>query len=399
MAVDSASDPAIPSEPVDVTIVAHDIGPVGGMERQLTHLITGLQRRGHDVTVIGRVCELPPGSGVRFHRVPGPGRPFLIAYPWFLLAGSIAVARRRRGVVQATGAIVLNQVDAIAVHYCQQVGGATSSRRTRLAGLYIRLVAILNRLGERLCYELSRRAVFVCVSEGVAEEMRHYYPRARERVLAIQNGVDVDAFAPGTRVQEAAALRERLGIAGQDLVAAFVGSEWERKGLEQAIAALAQAPGWTLLVAGSGDRERYERLAASLGVQESIRWLGVARDVPLVLAVADALVFPSTYEAFPLVALEAAAAGLPILATPVNGVRELVQDGRSGMLIERDPGSIAAALRRLGEDSQLRRSIGQAAREASLDYSWDRMVERHHELYQRLAGESDAGRRKGLRRR
>ena len=59
----------------EVTIVAHDIGPVGGMERQLSELLIGLRALGHRVTVIARSCELPEGSGVVFHRVRAPGRP------------------------------------------------------------------------------------------------------------------------------------------------------------------------------------------------------------------------------------------------------------------------------------------------------------------------------------
>ncbi len=381
----TSKNPNSPPVLAEVTIVAHDIGPVGGMERQLVQLITGLRRLGHEVTVIGRVCELPAGSGVSFRRVPGPGRPFLLAYPWFLLAGTIAVARWRRGVVQSTGAIVLNDVDAIAVHYVHQAGIATPSRATRLSRPYIRAVAQLNKVCERLCYGLSRRALFLCVSDGVAEEMRRYFPRAAERVLTIHNGVDLEAFAPGARAGEASELRARLGIAPERCTAAFVGSEWERKGLGPAIRALAAAPAWDLVVAGGGDRARYEALAATLGVEARVHWLGVSRDVPLVLALADALVFPSAYEAFPLVALEAAASGLPILATPVNGVRELIVDGESGFLISQDPASIAARLQQLAVDPGLRASMGQAVREAVLEFSWDRMVQRHHELYERLA--------------
>jgi UDP-glucose:(heptosyl)LPS alpha-1,3-glucosyltransferase len=371
-----------------VTIVAHDIGPVGGMERQLVQLIMGLRGLGHEITVIGRVCDLPPDSGVEFRRVRGPGRPFLIAYPWFLLAGSIAVRRWRRGVVQATGAIVLNRVDVIAVHYCHRAGGATPSRNRAADRVYIRVVALLNMVCERLVYELNRKAVFVCVSDGVAQDVRDHYPRAQERVIVIRNGVDTEAFTPGLRAEEAAGLRARLGVAAERPLAAFVGSEWERKGLEHAIRALGLEPGWDLLVAGAGDRERYERLADSLGVGGSVHWLGVTRDVPLALAAADALVFPTAYEAFPLVALEAAASGLAILATPVNGVRELIEDGVSGFLIERDPAMIAERLRRLREDPALRERLGAAAREAVLAFSWDRMVQGHHELYARI---EDAG--------
>ncbi len=385
MSKDADTHPNAPvAPPCEVTIVAHDIGPVGGMERQLVQLISGLRRLGHPVTVIGRVCELPPGVDVKFHRVPGPGRPFLLAYPWFLLAGSIALRRHRRGVVQATGAIVLNQVDAIAVHYCHQSGIATPARATRLTRLYIGAVTVLNSYSERFCYRIQRTARFVCVSDGVADEIRRHFPAAADRVMTIHNGVDTEAFAPGSRLEEAASLRERTGIPSDRLTAAFVGSEWERKGLEVSIRALALAPQWDLMVAGAGDRERYEHLAKQIGVAGSVHWLGVSRDVPLVLAAADALVFPSAYEAFPLVALEAAAAGLPILATPVNGVRELISDGVSGFLISADPASIAGRLSELAADPGLRGRIGEAARERVLQFSWERMVRLHHELYERL---------------
>lgn len=372
----------------EVTIVAHDIGSVGGMERVLAELIVGLRARGDDVTVIARTCELPSGAGVRFHRVRGPRRPALLAYPWFMLAGSLALRRWRRGVVQATGAIVLGHVDVIAVHYCHQVGPANPSRASALFRLHAALVSRMLALGERICFRANRAATFVGVSDGVAEEVREHYPELRERVISIHNGVDTDAFAPGARVEDARALRARLGIAEHRLLAAFVGSEWERKGLEPLIRALAQAREWHVLVAGDGDRERYVELARSLGVERALHWLGVTSDVQLVYAAADAFVLPSSYETFSLVTFEAAASGLPLLATPVSGVRELIDDGRNGFLIDRDPQTIAARLRQL-IDPSLRRRLGAAARESALAYSWDAMVDAHRRLYAQLAAPAD----------
>lgn len=369
----------------DVTIVAHDIGPVRGMERQLTDLILGLRALGHAVTVIGRTCELPPGSGVVFHRVPGPSRPFLIAYPWFMLAGSLVLRRWRRGVVQATGAIVLNRVDVIAIHYCHQVGVSTPSRPTRLFRSHIKLVGSLKRLGERVCFRRNRSATFVCVSEGVAEEVREYFPRVADRTLTIHNGVDTDTFTPGARQEQARALRVSLGIADSRLVVVFVGSEWERKGLRVVIEALAAARDWDLVVAGGGYEQRYRELADSLGVGEAVHWLGVTRDVPLVYALADAFVLPSSYETFSIVTFEAAASGLPILATAVNGVRELIADGENGFLISPVPSVIADRLTQLAADPALRVRLGEAARVSALQFGTGRMVEKHHELYMRVA--------------
>jgi UDP-glucose:(heptosyl)LPS alpha-1,3-glucosyltransferase len=368
----------------DVTIVAHDIGPAGGMERQLTDLIVGLRELGHAVTVIARTCELPAGTDVEFHRVRGPSRPFVLAYPWFLLAGSLAVWRWRRGIVQATGAIVFDRVDAIAIHYCHQVGISTASRQTPLFRAHIKLVAILKRLGERLCFARNRKARYVCVSEGVADEMRTYFPALAERTLAIHNGVDTAQFAPGRHAQRALELRRALGVGEGRLVLAFVGGEWERKGLRAVIESLSRAPEWDLLVVGEGEQPRYRELARSLDVGNSVHWLGVTREVEVVYALADAFVLPSDYETFSLVTFEAAASGLPILATPVNGVRELIVDGESGFLIAPSADAIAERLSRLAADPALRARLAAAARSSALAFGTQRMVTRHHELYARL---------------
>jgi UDP-glucose:(heptosyl)LPS alpha-1,3-glucosyltransferase len=299
-----------------------------------------------------------------------------------MLAGTLALWRWRRGVVLSVGAIVLNRVDFVSIHYCQQVGPATPSRSSWLFRLNVGVSARLGKLAERICFRRNRPQRFVCVSEGVADEIREFFPAYAARTIAIPNGVDTDAFAPDSRHADALALRERLAIGEQQLVAVFVGSEWQRKGLEPAIRALAQAPGWDLLVVGNGDRESYERLAEQLGVAGRVHWIGISRDVAPLYQLADALVFPTSYEAFPLVALEAAASGLPLLATPVNGIRELLRDGENGFLIRAEPDEIAARLRLLGEDRALRERLGEAARAASLEYSWTKMVERHDALYE-----------------
>jgi glycosyltransferase involved in cell wall biosynthesis len=374
-----------------VTIVAHDVGIVGGMERILAELALGLKRRGHDVTVIARSCELPADSGVRFRRVRGPARPAVLSYPWFMLAGTVAVRLWRRGLVVEMGAIVLNRVDMIAVQYCQHAGPATPSRASWPYRLNARAAEVLGRLGERVIFPLARPDRFICASEGIAEEIREHFPKQGNLAITIPNGVDLDAFAPGSRLEDASALRASLNIDGRRRVAIFVGSEWERKGLEPVIRALNMAGAWDLLVVGNGDRERYEQLAQELGVAAAVHWLGVSRDVAPLFQLADAFVFPTSYEGFPLVALEAAASGVPILATPANGIRELVSDGVNGFLISRDPAVIAQRLRELGEDNALRERLASAARTSALDYSWEKMVERHHELYEDLSSDGARG--------
>jgi UDP-glucose:(heptosyl)LPS alpha-1,3-glucosyltransferase len=371
--------------PPDVTIVAHHVGRVGGMERQLAKLALGLRERGHHVTVIAHECELPPSAGVVFHRVRGPSRPFLLGYPWFMVFGSLAVWRSRRGVVHATGAIVANRVDVIAVHYCHQVGVVTASRSTRLFRAHVRAMGLLSRLGERVVFHRNRGASFVCVSEGVADEVREHYPELSDHVVTIYNGVDTDTFAPGQHTAQARTMRASAAIADERLVAAFVGSEWQRKGLNATIEALAHARDWDLVVAGAGDEAHYQQLADSLGVGDAVHWLGVVPDVQGVYEMADAFVLPSSYETFSLVTFEAAASALAILACPVNGVRELIEDGRNGLLIGQNPAEIAQRLNELAADPALRARLGQAARQSALEFGWERMIAKHEELYDAIA--------------
>jgi UDP-glucose:(heptosyl)LPS alpha-1,3-glucosyltransferase len=299
-----------------------------------------------------------------------------------MLLGSLIVWRRRRGVLQVTGAIVLNKADVIAVHYCHQVGTVTPSRSSRIFRVHVKATRILARMGERICYRINTTAMLVGVSVGVADEIRTHYPRVASRVHTIYNGVDTDAFAPSVHQQAARALRTRLRVAEGRLVAVFVGSEWERKGLQATIAALALAPGWDLVVVGAGDRERYAAIAEAAGVGDGVHWMGETRDVASVYELADAFVLPSSYETFSLVTFEAAASGLPVLATAVNGVRELLEDGSNGLLITQEPETIADGLRRLGDDAELRTRLGRAARDSALQFTWRRMVAEHEELYE-----------------
>jgi glycosyltransferase involved in cell wall biosynthesis len=119
-------------------------------------------------------------------------------------------------------------------------------------------------------------------------------------------------------------------------------------------------------------------------VAGAVSWLGVTEDVGLIYALADAFVLPTSYETFSLVTFEAAASGLPILATAVNGVSELVQEGENGFVIDPEPRGIAERLGRLAGDPELRERLGSNARRSALRFGRETMVAKHHELYQRL---------------
>ena len=121
-------------------------------------------------------------------------------------------------------------------------------------------------------------------------------------------------------------------------------------------------------------------------MDQRIRWLGVQREVAPLYAMADAFVLPTSYETFSLATFEAAASGLPLLATPVNGISELLQPGVNGFFIDRRPETVSRALGELSADRPRMLEMGRAARRSSLRFSWENTVARHLEVYRSVAG-------------
>ena len=365
----------------EITIVANDIRAVGGMERQLTELITGLLDAGARVTVISWTCTLSEHPNLRWIRVPGPGRPFAVGYPCFLLVASLLVWLRGRGVIHSTGAIVLNRVSVCTVHFCHQaLEELPEFSRASRAGLLHRLNASvckwMSRMLERWCYRPGRCEQLVGVSKGVARELARHFPATEGRIAVIPNGVDTDVFHPSERTD---APSNRDGLR-----ALFVGSEWERKGLRVVIEALEENPGVSLTVVGDGDAEAYSALADERSLTGRVIFRGSTAEVAECYRQADVFVMPTVYETFSLVTYEAAASGLPLLVTRVNGVEDLLADGSNGWFIERDPTDVRRRLEQLHSDPKRREEMSHAARKASLDYSWAQVVERYLELYGRV---------------
>ncbi len=373
----------------EITIVAHDVGPLGGMERQCTELIGGYLSAGWSVTVIARTCEAPPHARLRFVRVPGPYRPFSIGLPWFFVVGGLLTRRHRRGLLHVNGAIIPNRADVATIHYAHRAYAQLKvprlgSRDTRRHALNARVVGALARAAETWCYRPVRIPHLVGISPGVCREAVDLYPYCAGQVTAIPYGVDREVFRP----DDASRARVRKELLGgrSDLtpIVLFVGGDWGRKGLDTVIEALSRAPDWELVIVGEGDDDTARAQASRWGVTARVHFLG-RRTLPAdVYAAADVFCLPTLYETFCLVAHEAAAAGLPLLVTKVSGVEDLLAEGENGWFVTRDAGDVAERLCRLGDDRPMIHAMGAAARRATERYGWSVAVSSHLELYARL---------------
>ena len=175
-----------------------------------------------------------------------------------------------------------------------------------------------------------------------------------------------------------------LGTAGR--LIALKGIEY----LLRAAAALqAEFPGIGVEIAGAGpQREKLEETAAQLGLAGRVKFLGWVDDLHLVLPRWDVFVVPSLEEGFPIAALDAMAAGLPVVATSVGGVPELIEDGKTGWLVApADVETLVSRLRPLLRDPELRRSMGATAQARVRDhFSLARMTRNFAQLYDELLG-------------
>ena len=382
------------SRPQTVTLVAHGIHDAGGMERAFAELIRRMPPR-YRATVVSSELEPALRPLVDWRRVPAPARPFPLRFVAFFVLGGLRLRTVHSDLVHTLGAIVPNRADAAEVQFChagfvESVGRLGPTEAPAVRRLNTAVTRLLSLSAERWCYRPRRVRRFVAVSDDVGGELVREYPGVPYTVAA--NGVDTERYRPDARVRRE--LRDRLGVADDAVVALFVGGDWDRKGLPVLVEALASVPAVLLWVVGPGDRTRVEELARSVGVLDRIKFFGRRADGERFYAAADVFCLPSLYEAHPLAALEAAASALPLVATTVNGIPDLVGDDEAGIIVERTAAAVGGGLARLAGDRDLRRRLGEAARRKAERYTWDASARSVLATYDELLGEKDGGRQR-----
>jgi D-inositol-3-phosphate glycosyltransferase len=225
-----------------------------------------------------------------------------------------------------------------------------------------------------------------CADE--AAQLVRLYDADPSRIELVPPGVEHAFFSPGPRT----GARSALGL-GDHPVLLFVGRIQPLKGVDVAVAALAALddPDAVLVVVGGAsgvdgpaEVERVHKLCADLGVADRVRFVEPQPHhlLSTYYRAADVVLVPSRSESFGLVALEAAACGVPVVASAVGGLRTLVDHGRTGFLVEgRDPSAFAAYVAEVLDNPQLASSLGDAAASRARRYTWSTSAARLRRLY------------------
>lgn len=230
-------------------------------------------------------------------------------------------------------------------------------------------------------HALAKAGALTATGLRLAEATLPHAP-AGKPVAVVPYGVDLAQFAP--------APREGRAVVTVGAVARLS----PEKGLDDLLraAALLREEGEPVdvLLAGDGpSRATLERMAADLGIAERVRFAGdvAHEDVPAVLQSLDIFAMPSTWEGFGVAAIEASAMELPVVASNIHGIPDVVLGGRTGILAPpRDPAAVAAAIRRLARDPSLRRAMGRAGRAyVEREYRWQDNAACMERLYEEMA--------------
>lgn len=358
--------------PLRIALMIECDGP-GGAELMMLDLASELRSRGHAVLPV----NLANGTGWLGARFEAAG---------FQPATFEIRSALDPGAVRSLTSILRDfRADVVHSHeFTMAIYGAAAAPRagarhviTMHGGLYY---ATAWRRRMALRWAARRSDALVGVSVATAAALERTLGTGRRRAVVVPNGIP-----QRSGVREL--VRRELSIAPDDLLIVAVGNLYPVKGhavLLDALAMLRDRDGWHLAIAGRGEEEAGLRArAAAAGIESRVHILGFRDDIPDILAAGDIFAMPSLSEGLPLALVEAMSFGLPVVVTRVGGIPEVVTDGVEALLVPpSDPSALASALRRLIDDVQLRRRLGDAGRtRAQRDYAIGTMADRYERLY------------------
>jgi glycosyltransferase involved in cell wall biosynthesis len=383
------------SKPV-LAVVSPFIDKRHGTERRIAEWTSRLSEA-FDVHVYSQRVEDLDLTKLTWHRIPRIPGPHLVNFLWWLAANHLWRWRDRRfrgiahDLVFTAGTNCLD-ADAISIHivfaeFVRHVRSEMSLQRNSILSwprlihrsLYYRLITLL----ERHLYT-EPRAQLILIARKTADDLDRFYG-PHDVLPVLYMGIDHVTFNPQVRMARRDEVRRELGVRAEEFVLLLVGNDWRKKGLYTLLGALPLLADRQVLLLVVGDDEKfsYLRQIERDDLSDRVRFLPSRPDVAFYYAAADAYVGPSLEDTFAQPPAEAMACGLAVITSVTNGTAEIITDGVDGLIVQdpNDAEELAAQIRRVCEDSNFRRQLGENAARTSLRYTWDQNGEQMKEIF------------------
>jgi glycosyltransferase involved in cell wall biosynthesis len=369
---------------VRLALVSHRFQRNDGQGRVNYEIARAALDHGYELTILAAHCaeDIVNHPQARFIPMGGESLPTELLRNLAFATSSARWLRQHRhelDLIQANGFVTWEDCDIVAAHFIH-TGWRKSPYYpfTSLSpySLYQRLYTFLNSRWEKRAFLGAERVI--AVSHGIARELGSLGVPA-DRIEVIYNGVDTEQFCPGLSE------RPSFGLPSDVPLALFVGDiRTPRKNLDTVLRALQHTPEIHLAVAGSVKGSPYPSLARELGVNERVFFLDKVARIASLMRSVDLFVFPSRYEAHPLVVLEAMASGLPAIVSGNFGAESFLGDGGEILKDPNDIATLAAVMNDLMRATEKRKLMALAGRQRALEMHWSTMAQAYLGVYEKL---------------
>jgi len=316
--------------------------PIGGCHLRL---ISELYKE-HDITVFAVEFENPCPERIKWVRIPLPTRPLVLLFLLYHLFAPIIFfmysifTKQKFDLIQMVESKLLFG-DVSYSQFCHRAYLKKHWKHSPVKGIrgILRWTNhALHSLLEPIVYRKVKQ--IIVPSKGLKRELIEQYPFTANKILVIPNPIDLEKMQK-PKDFDRDKFRANYSIKKEDIVLCFIAlGHFERKGLPLLLKALNQLSKENIklfVVGGEQDLiKQYKRYVQEVNLANQVIFVGMQRDVRPFLWCSDAFIFPSLYETFSLVSFEAAAAGLPIIVTPLYGVEDYLVDKQNGILVGRN---------------------------------------------------------------
>jgi glycosyltransferase involved in cell wall biosynthesis len=370
--------------------VITESGPYGGAQRNTFLTVRGLIEDGYDTELIcgpgGPLIQEARAAGVPVYVMADLVRPVHPVKDCRALVQLYRLFRSRRYHIVHTHSVKAGLLGRLAA-WCARVPviihtlhgvpfRISGDFKSRFYILYERLLGLITRC-------------FVCVGEVLRQEISAWKIAPEKKLTTIYSGIDFTSYVPQYTALET---KQKLGAEGAWPIVGCIGRLSEQKAQHYLVEAAAlltdKYPQIKLLLVGEGGlRSFLEKQIQDLGLSSNVVLLGERDDIADLLNVFDVYAMSSRWEGVGRALTEAMHMGLPVVATSVDGVTELISDEKTGLLVPpQNPRSLAAAIDRLSVDRELAKSLGASARQRVKDLmDGQQMVRAIEELYEKLS--------------